>query len=168
VSSKGRFFGTRILSFLVLCLFVLGTGVNCRASGKNREGAIRFETREFVIETAGGDHIPIHTELARTNGERAQGLMNRPSLPDGEGMLFVFEREQILSFWMKNTLIPLSIAFIRTDGRIVEIRDMKALDVTAVNSSRSVRYALEVPQGWFTRAGIKPGDYLQLDGFQPE
>jgi uncharacterized membrane protein (UPF0127 family) len=88
--------------------------------------------------------------------------MNRPSLPDGEGMLFVFEREQILSFWMKNTLIPLSIAFSRTDGRIAEIRDMQALDITTVRSARSARYALEVPQGWFTRAGIAPGDYLRL------
>jgi uncharacterized membrane protein (UPF0127 family) len=92
--------------------------------------------------------------------------MNRASLPDGEGMLFIFEREQIVSFWMKDTLIPLSIAFVRTDGRITEIRDMKALDVTAVRSARSVRYALEVPQGWFARAGIDAGDYLRLGEFQ--
>jgi uncharacterized membrane protein (UPF0127 family) len=67
---------------------------------------------------------------------------------------------------MKNTLIPLSIAFIRTDGRITEIRDMQALDETAVNSARSARYALETPQGWFTRMGIAPGDYLRLENFE--
>jgi uncharacterized membrane protein (UPF0127 family) len=165
VTSKRRFCGARVLAFFALCVFVLGTGVNCGASGKNKEEEIRFEKREFALEKAGGELIPVSVELARTDTERARGLMYRTSLPDGEGMLFVFEREQLLSFWMKNTLIPLSIAFIRTDGRIVEIHDMKARDVTSVNSSRSVRYALEVPQGWFTRAGIKAGDYLRLGDF---
>jgi uncharacterized membrane protein (UPF0127 family) len=165
------------LSLFLLCVFVLGAGVNCGAAGQKKEGEIRFEKRELVIEKAGGERpgapgtevpetlvprVPIRVEIARTDDERARGLMNRPSLPDGEGMLFVFEREQILSFWMKNTLIPLSIAFIRTDGRIAEIRDMQALDVTTVSSARSARYALEVPQGWFTRAGIDSGDYLRL------
>jgi uncharacterized membrane protein (UPF0127 family) len=166
VVSKRRPRGVRSLALLALCAFVLGTGVHCGASGKNKEGEIRFEKREFVIEKADGELIPIRAELARTDTERTRGLMNRPSLPDGEGMLFVFEREQILSFWMKNTRIPLSIAFIRTDGRITEIRDMRALDITAIRSTRSVRYALEVPQGWFTRVGIKSGDYLRLEDFQ--
>jgi uncharacterized membrane protein (UPF0127 family) len=154
-----------LLPLLAFCTLVLGTGMNCGASDKNKEGEIRFEKREFAIEQAGGDSIPIQAELARTDAERSRGLMNRPSLPDGEGMLFVFEREQILSFWMKNTLVPLSIAFIRTDGRIIEIRDMEALDTTTVSSTRSVRYALEVPQGWFTRMGIEAGDYLRLGDF---
>ncbi|MDR0761285.1 MAG: DUF192 domain-containing protein [Treponema sp.] len=151
--------GGAALFFLLLCAFILGTGINCGAK------ETRFEKREFAIETADGRLIPIHTELARTDDERARGLMNRPSLPDGEGMLFIFEREQIVSFWMKNTVIPLSIAFIRTDGRIIEIRDMQALDVASVSSTRSVRYALEVPQGWFARAGIAAGDYLRLGDF---
>jgi uncharacterized membrane protein (UPF0127 family) len=166
VVSKRPFRKAEVLFPFILCVFVLGTGVNCGASGKNKEEKIRFEKRDFIIEKAGGEHIPIGAEVARTDAERAQGLMNRPSLPDGEGMLFVFEREQIVSFWMKNTRIPLSIAFIRTDGRITEIRDMRALDITSVSSARSVRYALEVPQGWFARAGIKTGDYLMLEGFQ--
>jgi uncharacterized membrane protein (UPF0127 family) len=102
-------------------------------------------------------------ELARTGAERTQGLMNRKTLADGRGMLFIFDRDQILSFWMKNTLIPLSIAFIARDGRILEIRDMRPLDETAVRSSRSVRYALEAPQGWFGRAGITAGDVVLLD-----
>jgi uncharacterized membrane protein (UPF0127 family) len=155
-----------VLPVFALCVFVLGAGVNCGASGRGKEEKIRFEKREFAVEKAGGERIPILAELARTDAERAQGLMNRPSLPDGEGMLFIFDREQIVSFWMKNTLIPLSIAFIRTDGRITEIRDMRALDATSVRSARSVRYALEVPQGWFARRGIKAGDYLMLDNFR--
>jgi uncharacterized membrane protein (UPF0127 family) len=64
---------------------------------------------------------------------------------------------------MKNTFIPLSIAFIAADGRITEIRDMQPHDESPVRSSRSVRYALEVPQGWFGRAGVKPGDVVKLD-----
>jgi uncharacterized membrane protein (UPF0127 family) len=153
----------RALSCVILCVFTLGTGANCRAADKNREAEVRLEKREFAIEKAGGGSVAIRAEIARTGDERSRGLMNRSSLPDGEGMLFVFDREQILSFWMRNTLIPLSIAFIRTDGRIAEIRDMYALDETTVRSSRSVRYALEVPQGWFARMGITPGDYLKLD-----
>jgi uncharacterized membrane protein (UPF0127 family) len=158
--------GAKLLFLPVLCVFVLGTGVNCGASGRKKEGEIRFEKREFAVEKAGGELIPISAEIARTDAERARGLMNRPTLPDGAGMLFIFEREQIVSFWMKDTRIPLSIAFIRTGGRITEIRDMQALDITAVRSARSVRYALEVPQGWFARAGIKEGDYLRLGDFQ--
>jgi uncharacterized membrane protein (UPF0127 family) len=149
---------------LFLCLLILGTLPNCGASGRAKSDDTGFERRDFILEKAGGARVPIKLEIARTETERKQGLMNRPSLPEGEGMLFVFESEQILSFWMKNTLIPLSIAFIRTDGRIIEIRDMQALDVSTVRSSRSARYALEVPQGWFSRAGIESGDHLLLDG----
>ncbi|MDR0376971.1 MAG: DUF192 domain-containing protein [Spirochaetaceae bacterium] len=151
---------------LILCALVLGAGVNCRASDKNKEGEIQFAKREFAIEKAEGGLIPIRAELARTDPERSQGLMNRTSLADGEGMLFIFERDQIVSFWMKNTRIPLSIAFILTDGRIIEIRDMQPLDITSISSTRSVRYALEVPQGWFARAGLNVGDYLRLGDFQ--
>jgi uncharacterized membrane protein (UPF0127 family) len=77
-------------------------------------------------------------------------------------MLFIFDRDQVLSFWMKNTLIPLSIAFIASDGRILQIKDMEPLSLSTVNSDRSVRYALEVPRGWFSRAGIAIGDIVQF------
>jgi uncharacterized membrane protein (UPF0127 family) len=80
-------------------------------------------------------------------------------------MLFVFERDQILSFWMKNTYIPLSIAFIAGDGRIAEIHDMEPLSLASVRSSRSCRYALEVPLGWFARAKINVGDTAILSDF---
>jgi uncharacterized membrane protein (UPF0127 family) len=117
---------------------------------------------EFTIKRADGETAGIRAEVARTVAERETGLMYRRSLADGEGMLFVFERDQMLSFWMKNTLIPLSIAYIAYNGRILEIHDMKPQDLTPVRSGRSVRYALEVPQGWFTRAGIRPGDTFVL------
>ena len=122
-----------------------------------------LKTAEITIKRAGLEPVIVKVELARTEKEREQGLMFRKRLEDGRGMLFIFESDQRLSFWMKNTLIPLSIAFIASDGRIIEIRDMQPHDLRSVRSSRSVRYALEVPQGWFTRAGIKAGDIAGID-----
>jgi uncharacterized membrane protein (UPF0127 family) len=125
------------------------------------QGNIKFEKRDLVIEGA-GRQVPMAVEIARSDAERSRGLMFRKELKDGEGMLFIFERDQVLSFWMKDTLIPLSIAFVSSDGRIIEIRDMEPQNLNAVHSSRSARYALEVPQGWFRRAGLVPGDKLKL------
>jgi uncharacterized membrane protein (UPF0127 family) len=123
-----------------------------------------LETRELTVEREGGEPVIIQTEIARSTEEKQQGLMFRKSLADGRAMLFVFDRDQIMSFYMKNTLIPLSIAFISSDGTITELRNMRPLDENSVRSSRSVRYALEVPQGWFDRAGINVGDRLLLSG----
>jgi uncharacterized membrane protein (UPF0127 family) len=123
----------------------------------------RLTRKELTIHRARGGPVRMAVELARTDAERARGLMYRKSLDDGEGMLFIFDRDQIMSFWMRNTYIPLSIAFITKDGRIFEIRDMRPLDETPVRSSRSARCALEAPQGWFSRAGIAAGDLIFLD-----
>jgi uncharacterized membrane protein (UPF0127 family) len=125
-------------------------------------GESKLEKRELVLEGA-GKSVVIKAEIAKTDQERSRGLMFRKSLADGEGMLFVFERDEVLSFWMKNTLIPLSIAYITSDGRIVEIRNMEPGNLDPVNSSRSVRYALEVPQGWFSRVNLGIGDRLIID-----
>ncbi|MDR2393121.1 MAG: DUF192 domain-containing protein [Treponema sp.] len=125
--------------------------------------SLAFETRELTIETTQGARVPISAEIARTDQERSQGLMNRKTLADGKGMLFVFEKDQILSFWMKNTLIPLSIAFISSEGRILEIHDMEPGDMNPLHSSRSARYALETPRSWFNRAGVTVGDILQVE-----
>jgi uncharacterized protein len=122
----------------------------------------KLEVREIYIERNGTALATIKAEIARTPEERTQGLMYRKKLSDGEGMLFVFERDEVLSFWMKNTVIPLSLAYIASDGRIVEIMDLRPNDLNSVKSSRSVRYALEVPQGWFSRAGVQPGDIVVL------
>jgi len=123
----------------------------------------KLTVREISIERAGAAPVSVKAEIARTPEDRSRGLMHRKSLNDGDGMLFVFERDEVLSFWMKNTIIPLSIAFIASDGRITEIRDMMPNDLNPVKSSRSVRYALEVPQGWFGRAGVRPGDTVKSD-----
>ena len=118
----------------------------------------KLETKELSIERSEAEPVKIIAELAKTGEERSKGLMFREKLPEGEGMLFIFERDQRLSFWMKNTLIPLSIAYISSDGIIIDIKDMRPHDESPVLSSRMVRYALEVPQGWFSRTGIRPGD----------
>jgi len=122
----------------------------------------KLTVREIPIERDGQGIAVVKAEIAVTAEERAKGLMNRKNLPDGEGMLFIFERDEVLSFWMKNTVIPLSIAYIAWDGRIIDIKDMYPLDLTSVSSSRSARYALEVPQGWFSRTGVRTGDIVKV------
>ena len=141
---------------LLLLVFSLASLFSCTALEK-------FEKRELVIE--GKERkVTIKAEIATTQAQHEQGLMYRKSLKDGEGMLFVFQSDQILSFWMKNTLVPLSVAYISYDGRILEIYDMQPGNLDPVRSSRSVRYALEVPQGWFGRAGLGVGDRLEIQG----
>jgi uncharacterized membrane protein (UPF0127 family) len=126
--------------------------------------AEKLPVREFPVERDGQKITAVKAEIARSDEERNKGLMFRKNLADGEGMLFVYERDQVLSFWMKNTNIPLSIAFIASDGRIVDIKDMYPHDESSVLSTRSVRYALEVPQGWFSRAGVRHGDIIVING----
>lgn len=110
-----------------------------------------------------GTTINCNCELAIKPEERNYGFMNRKNIPDGTGMLFIFEHEQILSFWMKNTPHPLSIAFIDSRGKIRNIYDMKPFSLSSISSTVSCRYALEVPQGWFAKNNIKPGDSISLD-----
>jgi uncharacterized membrane protein (UPF0127 family) len=97
-------------------------------------------------------------EVAATPKHRATGLMHRFSLRPDHGMLFVFEQPDRQGFWMKNTFIPLSIAFIGDDGRIVNIEDMSPQAETTHWSREPVRYALEMRKGWFGERGIRPGD----------
>jgi uncharacterized membrane protein (UPF0127 family) len=122
----------------------------------------KLPIKEIPIERAGQEIAVVRAEIARTQEERNNGLMFRKKLPDGEGMLFVFEADQVLSFWMKNTYIPLSIAYIASDGRIIDIKELYPRDKSSVVSSRSVRYALEAPQGWFSRAGVRTGDIVKI------
>jgi len=104
----------------------------------------------------------LSVEIADEQEERVRGLMFRKRLAKNRGMLFVYKKESKLTFWMKNTPLPLSIAFIASDGSIREIRDMEPFSINPVRSSRNVRYALEVNQGWFEERGIKAGDRVQL------
>jgi uncharacterized membrane protein (UPF0127 family) len=98
------------------------------------------------------------TEVSSDEPSRRLGLMHRKTLPENSGMLFIYPEPERLSFWMKNTHVPLSIAFIDDRGAIVQIRDMEPLDEREVRTDHRVRYALEVNRGWFERNGIKVGD----------
>lgn len=99
----------------------------------------------------------ISVEVAATPSSRETGLMNRFSIPPDEGMVFVFPQPQPLSFWMRNTFAPLSIAFIDADGRILNIEDMAPRTDDTHPSSGAALYALEMRQGWFRRHGIGAG-----------
>jgi uncharacterized protein len=105
----------------------------------------------------------LQAEVADTPQASENGLMFRDSLPDDRGMLFVFEQPKTATFWMRNTKVPLSIAYVDSTGKILEIESMKPLDEAVVPSaSDQVAYALEVNQGWFGRHGIAPG--AKIDG----
>ena len=99
----------------------------------------------------------VTAEVATTPEQRAQGLMNRFSLQPDHGMLFVFERAEPLAFWMKNTFVPLSIAFIGADGKIINIEDMMPQTETSHWSKGPALYALEMKKGWFAERGIGVG-----------
>ena len=103
----------------------------------------------------------INAELAATPEQREVGLMFRTSMPAGDGMLFVFERPSQQCFWMRNTLIPLSIAFLGDDGSIVNIDDMKPQTLNSHCSVKPVRFVLEMNEGWFAKRGIKAGSRLR-------
>jgi len=102
--------------------------------------------------------IPLSVEVADTEELRQKGLMNRMNLAHDSGMLFIFEEPRELGFWMKNTRIPLSIAFLSSTGDILNIEDMNPYDSTTQKSISDARCAIEVNQGWFKRNGINPGD----------
>lgn len=106
-----------------------------------------------------GMHL-IQAQVASTHPQRAIGLMHRREMPANEGMLFVFEQAAVQCFWMKNTLLPLTAAFVEDDGTIVNLADMQPLSLDSHCSTKPVRYVLEMHQGWFARRGIQPGSRL--------
>ncbi|MEI6759948.1 MAG: DUF192 domain-containing protein [Betaproteobacteria bacterium] len=103
-----------------------------------------------------GMHL-IEVQVAATPEQRATGLMFRREMPASEGMLFVFEQPTPQCFWMKNTLLPLTAAFVADDGSIVNLADMKPQTTDSHCSDKPVRYVLEMNHGWFAKKGIKAG-----------
>ncbi len=108
------------------------------------------------IQLGAGMHV-ITAEVAANDSARAQGLMYRKALEPNHGMLFTFDQANVQCFWMRNTVLPLSIAFIRDDGIITNIADMEPMTDTSHCSSAPVRYALEMEQGWFAKRGLQAG-----------
>jgi uncharacterized membrane protein (UPF0127 family) len=109
----------------------------------------------------------IDTQVAQTPDQRSVGLMFRKDMPQHEGMLFVFEQAATQCFWMKNTLIPLTAAFLTDDGTIVNLADMKPQTTDSHCSEKPVRFVLEMNQGWFAKKGLKAGSRLNGVAFKP-
>jgi uncharacterized membrane protein (UPF0127 family) len=107
---------------------------------------------------AGTEKIDVY--VASNEEERSMGLMFRKDMPDGEGMLFLCDEPAVQKFWMKDTPLPLSVAFIEEDGTIGKIEDMAPDTLDSHSSDKPVRYILEVNQGWFDQKGIRPGTRL--------
>jgi len=143
----------RICFALFLCLFLLPLSA-CLPNGDGLE--------KLKIQTADGRTVNLRVEIVDTPESRNQGLMFRESLDDDYGMLFVFEREQPISFWMKNTLIPLDMIFIRADGVVHHIH-ARAIphDLTPIPSNGPVLGVIEVRGGQAEALGIRPGDIVQ-------
>ena len=135
---------------LAFSLLIVGTAI------KAQEAPQKLQTTALNA----GMHL-IQAELAQTPEQRGIGLMHRPKMGVNEGMLFVFESAAQQCFWMKNTLLPLSIAFLGDDGSVVNIEDMAPQTLNGHCSKRPVRYALEMNRGWFEKRGIKAGSRLQ-------
>jgi uncharacterized protein len=113
-----------------------------------------------VVSLTAGMHV-IQAEVASTPSTRSIGLMQRTKLPSNHGMLFVFEKPQKQCFWMRNTPLLLSIAFLADDGDIVNMADMTPLSDEPHCSKEPISYALEIKQGWFTQHGLNAGSKLK-------
>jgi uncharacterized protein len=108
----------------------------------------------------------IDAQVAQTPDQRATGLMFRKEMPQHEGMLFAFEQPSVQCFWMKNTLLPLTAAFVADDGTVVNLADMEPQSTASHCSDKPVRYVLEMNRGWFAKKGIKPGMKLAGQPFR--
>jgi uncharacterized membrane protein (UPF0127 family) len=159
----------RWLALVVLVVSLAGCGGapgGQDADSGEKAGSGTPDLSTMTIDASGGEKVEVRVEIADDPLERERGLMNRTSLGEDRGMLFVFPKEQPLSFWMKDTKIPLSIAYIDSEGRITDILDMKPLDDEPPHytSSEPVMYALEVNQGFFDERGVEVGDQVELPG----
>ncbi len=118
------------------------------------------QPRLTTADLVAGMHV-IKAELAVTSTQQATGMMWRTEMQGNEGMLFVNQDDQVRCFWMKNTLVPLTIAYLTADGTIINLADMQPRDEQTHCSARPARFALEMRQGWFAKRGIEAGFKLR-------
>ena len=145
-----------------------------KSVGRNRKGEISLLLLLSLLwggslSAQGLPKVPLYVkgkeiwvEVAKSPAERAKGLMERRQLGKDAGMLFIFEREDYHGFWMKNTLIPLSVAFMDREGKIAKITDMEPLTLETHDPPKPILYALEMNKGWFAANGIKVGDIIRF------
>ena len=153
---KRRVFAT-LAAIAMLAAFL----TSCSAQSGNGQDTDKPNAQLKTVTLRAGE-TRLVAEVAATELERTRGLMFRKNLAEGKGMLFVFDSDQKVAFWMKNTSLPLSVAYIGSDGTIYQILDLVPFSEEPRPADRSVRYALEVPQGWFAKVGLKPGDKFEI------
>jgi len=141
-----------LLPLALMALFVL----QAPSCGGTSEAGLAVITLEI-------DGHKLKTEVAQTEVEQSRGLMYRRELGANAAMIFVYDQPRTLSFWMKNTFVPLSIAFLDTDGVIVDIQDMHPQSEVSHPSAKPASYALEVNQGWFAEHGIAVGAKAEFE-----
>ena len=149
---------TRTISRLALLVLAAAGG----AAGHAQEGPQKLP----AIRLGAGMHV-IQAEVAQSPDERSTGLMYRKTMATNDGMLFIFDEPRQQCFWMKNTLLPLSVAFIDDSGVVANIDDMKPQTLDSHCSTKPVRFVLEMNDGWFVKRGIKAGTKLKGAPFSP-
>ena len=139
------------MKYIVIGLLGLATCLGCPCNAQDTA-----QTELPRISLAAGIHL-INVQVAATPMQRATGLMFRKEMPLSEGMLFIYEQAAQQCFWMQNTLLPLTAAFVADNGQIVNLADMQPQTTESHCSTQPVRYVLEMNQGWFKKKGIKAG-----------
>ncbi|PIQ23014.1 hypothetical protein COW36_01890 [bacterium (Candidatus Blackallbacteria) CG17_big_fil_post_rev_8_21_14_2_50_48_46] len=157
-----RVISTRRFAQFLIPFLAFGAVACSPVDARAPQTASKATASPLALIPAKFGEIELQLELARTPQEQQTGLMNRKSLPENQGMLFIFEQEKTLGFWMKNTLIPLSIAFLNSKLEIVDIQEMQALDETTHISLKPALYALEMNQAWFKKHSIQVGTKLTV------
>ena len=159
----------RALTITLVLLLLAGCAggpseADTKASGGDSSGAANASDLRTLTIDSGGEEVEVRVEIADSPDEQARGLMERTALAQDRGMLFVFPDEEVRSFWMKNTLIALSIAYMDSEGQIVDLQDMKPLDDNPPHyvPAEPTRYALEVNRGFFEERGVEEGDSADL------
>lgn len=142
----------RLSPLLRRCLCALAAGLICGLAHAQEQAQLNLPRTRLTA----GMHL-LDVQLAQTPQERQIGLMYRRDMPQHEGMLFVFEQAAVQCFWMRNTLIALTAAFVSDDGTIVNLADMKPRTDDSHCSEKPVRFVLEMNQGWFAKRQIQPG-----------
>lgn len=141
--------------FMKISLLFRLTAAACMLAGVGAQAQEKFPT----VQLNAGMYV-IQAEVAATEAQRELGLMNRKTMPPNAGMVFLFQRPAQVCMWMKNTLLPLSVAFLDETGKIINIEDMQPETTNSHCTAAPATYALEMNQGWFKQKHIKPGSVI--------